>query len=128
MALSLMIIDDDPLIGIVVQDRLAEQGLSITIHTDSKTALDAVKREKPGMILLDLCMPGIDGSTLCRMLKSDPETRAIRIVAISGSADESAKRDILERGAEAFIAKPFDDKFAPRISKMISHPPGAGKE
>ncbi|MEK7388641.1 MAG: response regulator [Elusimicrobiota bacterium] len=120
MSLFIMIIDDDPLVGMVVQDRLAGIDCDIKLHSDSLTALEAVKREKPNLILLDICMPGVDGLTLCRQLKGDSETRDIRIVAISGSTRASDHQSILAHGAEAFIPKPLDDNFSQRITELLS--------
>ena len=123
MSDSILIIDDDPLVGVVVEAYLYELGCPIQLHSDSLTAMEVIKRKKPSLVLLDLCMPGIDGLTLCRQLKADPQTRDIRIVAISGGAKDADRRAALEQGAEAFIKKPFDgDSFPKEIAEILSRP------
>ena len=63
---------------------------------------------KPNLVLLDLMMPGIDGFAVCRSLKSDPETNAIRVIAVTGYASPENIRHILDAGAEACLPKPVD--------------------
>lgn len=63
---------------------------------------------KPTLVLLDLMMPGIDGFTVCRSLKADPETHNIRVVAITGYASPENVQHILDAGAEACLTKPLD--------------------
>ncbi len=117
----ILIIDDDPLVGLVVEAYLADIGCPIQLLSDSLSAMEVIKRKKPSLILLDLCMPGIDGLTLCRRLKADPETRDLPIVAISGSAKDADRRAILAQGAEAFIKKPFDsDSFPKEIAEILA--------
>ncbi|MEK7381786.1 MAG: response regulator [Elusimicrobiota bacterium] len=121
MSDMILIIDDDPLVGLVVEAYLADIGCPIQLLSDSLSAMEVIKRKKPSLILLDLCMPGIDGLTLCRRLKADPETRDLPIVAISGSAKDADRRAILAQGAEAFIKKPFDsDSFPKEIAEILA--------
>ncbi|MCB1869649.1 MAG: response regulator [Gammaproteobacteria bacterium] len=63
---------------------------------------------KPDFVLMDLGMPGIDGVQLCRTIKTNPETAAIRVIAITGNPTRENLRLLLEAGAEHCLAKPLD--------------------
>ena len=63
---------------------------------------------KPHIILLDLMMPGLTGIEVCRSLKSDPATKLIRIIAMTGFASEENIKRAMDAGAETCLSKPFD--------------------
>jgi CheY-like chemotaxis protein len=64
---------------------------------------------KPNVVVLDLKMPGLDGFDICKMLKSQPQTSSIHIVATSPRADHGANlKEILRCGASACLPKPLD--------------------
>lgn len=63
---------------------------------------------KPGVVLLDIMMPGVDGVQVCKSLKSDPATEAIRVVAMTGHHSAELEAQILNSGAEVLLIKPFD--------------------
>ncbi len=67
-----------------------------------------IQNFQPDIVLLDLMMPGLDGFEVCRSVKTDPSTRAIRILAISGYATPENVRRILDAGAEACFEKTVD--------------------
>jgi len=71
-------------------------------------ALLMIGERKPELLILDLKMPGMNGSEVCRKLKSSPGTRNIRIVAISGDHSSTIKEQILDTGADLFFTKPVD--------------------
>lgn len=70
-------------------------------------ALEIARREKPGLILLDIRMPSVDGFEVCRRLKADSETRHITIVVLTALAQEKDKEHVRQVGADAYLAKPF---------------------
>ena len=63
---------------------------------------------KPHIILLDLMMPGLNGIDVCHSLKSDPATKSIRIITMTGFATEENVKRALDAGAETCLSKPFD--------------------
>ena len=76
---------------------------------------------KPGVIILDINLPGIDGYRLCRKIKSDPMVGNPVIIAISGMADPDTETKIMKEGADAFIAKPFEPRtLSEKISELLS--------
>ncbi len=95
---------------------------------DGYEALSLARREQPGLILLDLRMPGMDGYEALTRLKKDPETRQIPILAMSAQAGDTSQERIRlqEMGALDFFAKPFDiDDLLAEIVRARSQPPQA---
>lgn len=62
---------------------------------------------KPDIILLDICMPGIDGYDTCRLLKNTPETQSIPIILLSGLDNEKEVEEGFNAGCDDYITKPF---------------------
>ncbi|MBS3796426.1 MULTISPECIES: response regulator [unclassified Pseudoalteromonas] len=62
---------------------------------------------RPDAIMLDVCMPGLDGFDTCRILKNTPETKDIPILMVSGLESEAAKKHAYEVGCDAFFVKPL---------------------
>jgi CheY-like chemotaxis protein len=108
-----LIVDDNP-----VNLRLTEvvlKGASHEVHTarDAESALEAVASIRPGLILMDIQLPGMDGLELTRRLRADPDTRDIVIVATSAYAMASDKRKAREAGCDGYIVKPIDVRTLP---------------
>ena len=80
----------------------------VEVAYDGFEAGGKVEAFQPHIVLLDLMMPGLDGFTVCKRLKQDPTTRAIRIIAMTGYASPENIQHILEAGAEACLVKPFE--------------------
>lgn len=102
--LRILLVDDDP--GLLVLLRTTFEIIDIEVE-EAHSAAEAQARiaaNRPDVIVLDVAMPVVDGLFFCRGLKSDPDTRDIPVIVLSGSgSDEEAKR----AGAEAFLTKPF---------------------
>ena len=62
----------------------------------------------PSLVVLDLNLPGVDGFDVCRSIRSDPNLKRTRILAITGYAVEESKLKALEAGADEFLAKPLE--------------------
>lgn len=73
-----------------------------------KEALSYTISSKPDVVLLDVCMPGIDGYDTCRLLKNTPETETISIIMVSGLENEVEKNEAFESGCDDYMTKPFD--------------------
>lgn len=106
----ILIVDDDPQVCSYLKSLFAKfRDLAITEQVqDGFEAGLMIHNFQPNIILLDLMMPGIDGYEVCRLIKSQPATRHIRIIAITGFHTEDNIKRIIEAGAETCLAKPID--------------------
>jgi excisionase family DNA binding protein len=105
-----LIVDDDEQIRGYLVELLAECSGDVTVETarDGFEAGQKVNTFQPHVLLLDLMMPGLNGFEVCRFLKEQPATKAIRIVAMTGYATKENVDLILSAGAERCVAKPLD--------------------
>ncbi len=108
--LRILIVDDDRQLARYLTELLSgEPGVGpVAAAHDGFEAGMKVRSFDPDVILLDLMMPGLDGFAVCNLLKQDPATRSIRIIAMTGFHTQENERRILAAGAEACLAKPFD--------------------
>lgn len=103
----ILVIDDDPNIADLIADFCSGVGYEVDTLNDSVKAVETAKRLRPGLITLDLQMPGSDGFDVLKKLKSDPETRNIPVVIVSILAGE-AEREGLLSAAQAILSKPIN--------------------
>jgi diguanylate cyclase (GGDEF)-like protein len=106
--MKILIIDDDRDALEVVKSRLAKECVETVCAEGGIAGLEAARREKPDLILLDLDMPDISGFEACRALKSDAELCMIPVLFLSGSSTPDDKVRGLDLGAVDYITKPFD--------------------
>src|SRR5438105_3539731 len=83
MAAEIIVVDDDPIAGTLTSEILADAGYRMLLINESTKAMAAIKANMPRLCVLDILMPGIDGITLCKMIKEDPVTKPIRIIIVS---------------------------------------------
>jgi two-component system cell cycle response regulator len=105
----ILVVDDIESNVRLLEAKLAAEYYDVLRAYDGPTALAIAASEKPDIVLLDVMMPGMDGFSVCRRLKDDPETRHVPVVlvtALDGRADRVAG---LEAGADDFLTKPIDD-------------------
>jgi CheY-like chemotaxis protein len=99
----------------VTQLKLANHVLSASGHNvsdaaNAEQAFISIKADRPEVILLDLTLPGMDGLTLARKLKADPETREIHVVALTSYPEKYSKSAALAAGCDAYLVKPMDTR------------------
>lgn len=115
---KVMIADDDAGIIGLLSIMLKQEGYEVSSTLNGATLLQ-MDKELPDLILLDICMPGVDGRDVCRSLKQKEFTKKIPIVMISASPD--VERSAMDAGANDFLAKPFDlQELLKKIEKNLS--------
>jgi DNA-binding NarL/FixJ family response regulator len=117
----ILIVDDEPLNLDYLEQELESLGFVTDTAADGLEALDRVAAAPPDLVLLDIMMPRLDGISVLRILKDDPETRLIPVVLMTAlNALEDRVRGI-EAGADDFLSKPVDDReLLARINTAIS--------
>jgi DNA-binding response OmpR family regulator len=109
MQRPILIIEDDPDISESLKYNFEREGLPAIIALTGEAGLTAALNEKdpPSLIILDLMLPGMSGSELCRRLRREPATRRTPIIMLTAKASESERVAGLDLGADDYITKPF---------------------
>ena len=107
MTETILLVDDDRLILQVAQDVLGRAGYKTVCLEEGRNLAAAVASARPSLIFLDIMMPGTDGLSLCRQLRSGPDAFRGPIVIFSAKHYETDKRIAREVGASSFLEKPF---------------------
>jgi two-component system OmpR family response regulator len=117
----ILIVDDDENINMLLKKYLARRMPSITVIQafDGFEAGKLVSEARPGVILLDINLPGVDGHKLCRRIKGDPALGSPVIIVITGLTDTEVEQTIMAEGADAFFPKPLDlEKLQQKIEEL----------
>jgi len=109
MQRPILIIEDDPDISEGLKYNLEREGLPAIIAATGEAGLAAALNEKqpPLLIILDLMLPGMSGTELCRRLRREPATRRTPIIMLTAKASEADRVAGLDLGADDYITKPF---------------------
>jgi putative two-component system response regulator len=106
-AAHILVVDDLPANRRLLESLLVKDGYRVSVAVDGEQALAAVAVERPDLVLLDILMPKVDGYEVCRRLKSDPATRLIPVVLVTGLTEADSRIRGLHAGADDFTSKPF---------------------
>lgn len=104
---TILIVDDNSTNLEVLSETLTRSGFQVSVAIDGESALEQVKYHLPGLILLDIMMPGIDGFETCKRLKRDPASQNIPIIFMTALSDTDNKVRGFSLGAVDYITKPF---------------------
>ena len=89
---------------------LERAGHTVLSASDGESGIRVAQAERPDLILMDVQMPGIDGLDATRMLKRDPATASIKVIALTALAMKGDEERILAAGCDAYLAKPYQYK------------------
>ena len=104
----ILIVDDEEDVVKPVAFRLQMQGFEVLMEPDGELGFQTAISEEPDLILLDIMMPGIDGLTLCSILKEREDTRDIPIIILTAKTTIGDVEKAFAAHADDYIAKPFD--------------------
>lgn len=107
---KILIVDDEKDIVKMLDYNLKKEGFRTVVAYDGEDALKLVSREHPGLVLLDLMLPGKDGLEVCKSLKSEAKTASIPIIMLTAKTQEADKIVGLELGADDYVTKPFSPR------------------
>lgn len=105
---KVLVIDDEPAHAALLERLLTKDGYTVDTAGDTDTAIAAIARRNPDVILLDVVLPHGNGFTFCRRLKSDPATRLTPIIMVTALSDRESRITGREAGADDFLTKPVD--------------------
>jgi len=106
--LSILIVEDDESQIAVLEHRLAKQGYRVSAALSAAAARDAVARQRPDLVLLDLRLPDQDGFELCTQLADHPATCGVPIIVVSAVESPDIVRQARSAGGSYYVRKPYD--------------------
>jgi two-component system phosphate regulon response regulator PhoB len=107
MTASILIVEDEEPIQILLTYNLQAEGFRVRATASGEEVQRLVGEERPDLIVLDWMLPGISGIEVCRLLRSRPETRDIPVIMLTARGEESERVRGLATGADDYIVKPF---------------------
>ena len=107
---KIVVVEDEPDIVDVVTYNFQREGYLVLAAERGDEGLNLIRSERPDLVLLDLMLPGMDGLSICRQMKSDGSLREIPIIIASAKGEESDVVIGLEMGADDYLAKPFSPR------------------
>jgi two-component system, sensor histidine kinase and response regulator len=117
---KILVVDDQPINVHLLKRMLEREKMEVRTAQNGQECLDAVEREIPDVILLDVMMPGMDGIEVCRRLKQSEQFKAIPIIFISARSSKEGRLEGLDSGAVDYITKPIDlDETLARIRTQL---------
>ena len=122
----ILVVDDNEAGQLLVTTVLQLEGFIVDTAGSSNEVMEQVRKHTPDLILMDVQLPGQDGLSLTRQLKSDPATAAIRIVALTAYAMAGDREQALEAGCIGYITKPIDTRnLGDQVRNFLSQEPVA---
>jgi two-component system phosphate regulon response regulator PhoB len=125
---TVLVVDDDPVIVNLLRVNFEIEGYDVLAATGGEAALAQARTGQPGVIVLDVMMPGIDGLEVARRLRESEETRSIPIILLSAKAQASDIQSGLAV-ADDYVTKPFEPlELLERVAALLerSRPSGPG--
>ena len=118
---KILVVDDNATNLKLISDLLAFEGHEILQATDAEEAQAVLAHALPDLICMDIALPGMDGLTLTRKLKTDERTCRICIVALTAFAMKGDDQKVLDAGCDGYITKPIDTRtFPAQIVKFLA--------
>ncbi len=115
---GILVIEDDADLLSTVKSMLQSEGFKVYTSSTGVDALSIIEEKKPGLIITDIFLGGIDGRVICQCVKQNPETRHIPIIVMSGAPE--IYNSIQHFGANDVVLKPFDNEtLMNRVQRQV---------
>ena len=110
MSAKILIADDEPNILISLEFLMKREGYQVALARDGQEALDAIARDRPDLVLLDVMMPRKTGFDVCQALRADESSRGVIVVMLTAKGRDTDLAKGMALGADAYMTKPFSTK------------------
>jgi len=116
----ILVADDDRVLAQLLSSRLSKANYSVVVSYDAMHEFMSAMRLTPAAVILDINMPGGTGLEVLKRLKSSTKTSLIPVIVLSGSIDPAEQQNVLNLGADEFLAKPPDfDRLEGALTRLL---------
>ena len=123
---TILVVDDDKQIARLIRSYLEQAGFQVIVAYDGETALHALRRERPDLVVLDLMLPDRDGWDVTRIVRGDPTLAATPIIMVTARVEDTDRIVGLELGADDYVTKPFNPReIVARVRAVLRRTSGA---
>ena len=123
MTAAILIADDEPNILISLEFLLKRAGYQVSLARDGQEALDAILRDRPALVLLDVMMPKKTGLEVCQAVRADEACNGVRILMLTAKGRDTDVAKGLALGADAYMTTPFATKdLVQKVKDLLGQP------
>lgn len=116
----ILVVERNPVVQRLERYFLEQAGYTVEFTSDGQLALDRARELRPRIVVTEIMVPALDGLSLCRILKSDPQTAHARVLIFSHLHAEDRAREV---GADAFLLKPLNEELLiETVERLIASP------
>ena len=120
MGQTILVVDDEPDVVELVGYHLRVRGFHVVSAANGKEALRKAEEILPDAIVLDVMMEGLDGLSVCEVLRAQPSTRTIPVIVLTAATSEIARVNSSMAGASDFVSKPFSPQdLIRRVTRLL---------
>jgi CheY-like chemotaxis protein len=117
---KVLLVEDNEMNRDMLSRRLIRRGFEVIFAVDGKQGIDAARREKPDIILMDLSLPVMDGWEATRRVKSDDATRGVPVIGLTARAMIGDREKAIEAGCDDYDTKPVEfDRLIAKIERLL---------
>lgn len=121
MTHKILIADDEPNIVVSLEYLLQREGYEVHIARDGQAALDAIEREHPDLVLLDVMMPIKSGFEVCASVRSNPDIAGTSLLMLSAKGRDTDLAKGMALGADGYMTKPFATReLVARVAELLA--------
>ncbi|OGA94898.1 MAG: two-component system response regulator [Burkholderiales bacterium RIFCSPHIGHO2_12_FULL_61_11] len=120
MSRKILVADDEPNIVISLEYLMKREGYTVFVARDGQETLDAIVREKPDLVLLDVMMPKKSGFEVCQAVRASEELQATKILMLTAKGRDTDVAKGMALGADAYMTKPFSTReLVQKVAEML---------
>jgi len=104
----ILVVDDEPSLRILLSRIFVKEGFKVLASANGGEGLETAFKERPDLVILDLNLPDMNGEEVCQKIRQDPAIGTTPVLILTGKTTEGLSARCLNRGADAYLSKPFD--------------------
>ncbi len=121
---TILVVEDEETLREELAYNLGQEGYKVLTAGDGEEALRLIRKQKPDLVVLDIMLPALDGLSVCRLVRRDPEVAHIPIIMLTARGTQGDKMVGLDSGADDYVTKPFGlGEFLARVRAVLRRLP-----